>query len=143
MMGGDISLESVVGEGSTFTLSLPASINADANSEEEAGKEIAQPSAAAHPVLVIDDNADSRDVLRRTLEDDGHAVATAPGGEEGLALARKLSPSLILLDVMMPGMDGWAVLRQLKADPAVQGIPVAMVTVVDDCLLYTSPSPRD
>jgi CheY-like chemotaxis protein len=59
-------------------------------------------------------------------------VATAPGGEEGLALARELSPSLILLDVMMPGMDGWAVLRELKSDPALQGIPVAMVTVVDD-----------
>jgi signal transduction histidine kinase/CheY-like chemotaxis protein len=131
MMGGDISLESVVGEGSTFTLSLPASIEAATESEGE-GTESIQPSAAAHPVLVIDDNADSRDVLRRTLEDDGHAVATAPGGEEGLALARELSPSLILLDVMMPGMDGWAVLRELKSDPALQGIPVAMVTVVDD-----------
>ncbi len=131
MMGGDISLESVVGEGSTFTLSLPASIEAATESEGE-GTESIQPSAATHPVLVIDDNADSRDVLRRTLEDDGHAVATAPGGEEGLALARELSPSLILLDVMMPGMDGWAVLRELKSDPALQGIPVAMVTVVDD-----------
>jgi len=83
MMGGDISLEGVVGEGSTFTLSLPASINADTDSEEVVGKESAQPSAAAHPVLVIDDNADSRDVLRRTLEDDGHAVATASRGRGG------------------------------------------------------------
>jgi signal transduction histidine kinase/DNA-binding response OmpR family regulator len=137
MMGGDISIESVVGEGSIFTLSLPASVKAVADTEGEGerkgeGEEGAQPSVADHPVLVIDDNADSRDVLRRTLEDDGHVVATAPGGEEGLALARKLSPSLILLDVMMPGMDGWAVLRQLKSDPALETIPVAMVTVVDD-----------
>jgi signal transduction histidine kinase/CheY-like chemotaxis protein len=131
MMGGDISLESAVGEGSTFTLSLPASVEEFVDSET-ASEESAQPSVADHPVLVIDDNADSRDVLRRTLEDDGHAVATAPGGEEGLALARELSPSLILLDVMMPGMDGWAVLRQLKSDPALEAIPVAMVTVVDD-----------
>jgi CheY-like chemotaxis protein/anti-sigma regulatory factor (Ser/Thr protein kinase) len=131
MMGGDITLESVVGEGSTFTLSLPVSVEVVADSEA-AIEESVQPSAGDHPVLVIDDNADSRDVLRRTLEDDGHVVATAPGGEEGLALARKLSPSLILLDVMMPGMDGWAVLREIKTDPALEAIPVAMVTVVDD-----------
>jgi len=131
MMGGDITLESVVGEGSTFTLSLPASVEVVAD-PEVASDESVQPSVGDHPVLVIDDNADSRDVIRRTLEDDGHVVATAPGGEEGLALARKLSPSLILLDVMMPGMDGWAVLRQIKTDPALKAIPVAMVTVVDD-----------
>ena len=81
---------------------------------------------------MIDDNADSRDVLRRTLEEDGHAVVTAASGEEGLGLARELSPSLILLDVMMPGMDGWSVLRKLKADPELSRIPVVMVTVVDD-----------
>ena len=74
-MGGDITLESVVGEGSTFTLSLPASVEAVADDTSE---ENAQPSSSEHPVLIIDDNADSRDVLRRTLEADGHAVATAP-----------------------------------------------------------------
>jgi len=61
-------------------------------------------------------------------------VATAPSGEEGLRLARELSPALILLDVMMPGMDGWAVLRKLKTDPELRRIPVVMVTVVDDAV---------
>jgi signal transduction histidine kinase len=127
MMGGDISLESAVGEGSTFTLSLPTSVEEFVDSET-AGEESAQPSVADHPVLVIDDNADSRDVLRRTLEDDGHAVATAPGGEEGLALARELSPSLILLDVMMPGMDGFEFMERLRENEATLDVPVVVLT---------------
>ena len=65
-------------------------------------------------------------------------VATASGGEEGLDLARQLQPALITLDVMMPGLDGWAVLKELKSDPALQQIPVMMVTIEgDDELGYT------
>jgi hypothetical protein len=59
-------------------------------------------------------------------------VVTAPGGEEGLRRARELRPDAITLDVMMPGMDGWAVLSALKADAAVADIPVIMLTIVDD-----------
>ena len=138
MMGGEIRLESAPDEGSTFIIELPAVVEAPA-AEAPAVVPVdgtpdpgAPPAQATHPVLVIDDNAESRDVLRRTLEDDGHAVATAASGEEGLAIARQLRPSLILLDVMMPGMDGWAVLRKLKADPELRTIPVTMVTVIDD-----------
>jgi signal transduction histidine kinase/DNA-binding response OmpR family regulator len=136
MMGGDIHVESEVGVGSIFQIELPANVEVPeerpAPSVATVAPEAGKPSRADHPVLVIDDNADSREVLKRTLEDDGHAVATAPDGEVGLGLARELRPSLILLDVMMPGMDGWSVLRQLKADPELLTIPVAMVTVVDD-----------
>jgi adenylate cyclase len=85
-----------------------------------------------HPILVIDDDPNSRDLLQRMLESEGYAVATASSGEEGLQLARTLGPSLITLDVLMPGMDGWAVLRELKADPGLQQIPVMMVSVTSD-----------
>jgi len=83
-------------------------------------------------VLVIDDEASVRDLMQRFLTKEGFRVVTASGGEDGLRYARELRPDAITLDVMMPGMDGWAVLSALKADPAVADIPVIMLTIVDD-----------
>jgi CheY-like chemotaxis protein len=83
-------------------------------------------------VLVIDDEAAVRDLMHRFLTKEGFRVVTAHGGEEGLRQARQLRPDAITLDVMMPGMDGWAVLSALKADPEVADIPVVMLTIVDD-----------
>jgi CheY-like chemotaxis protein len=81
---------------------------------------------------VIDDEPAVRDLMQRFLTREGFRVVTAPGGEEGLRRARELRPEAITLDVMMPGMDGWAVLSALKADAAVADIPVIMLTIVDD-----------
>jgi CheY-like chemotaxis protein len=81
---------------------------------------------------VIDDEAAVRDLMQRFLTKEGFRVVTAPGGVEGLRQARDLRPDAITLDVMMPGMDGWAVLSALKADPDVADIPVIMLTIVDD-----------
>jgi CheY-like chemotaxis protein len=83
-------------------------------------------------VLVIDDDAMVRDLLQRFLGKEEFHVVSASEGEEGLRLARELHPDAITLDVMMPGMDGWAVLSALKADPDVSDIPVIMLTIVDD-----------
>ena len=83
-------------------------------------------------MLVIDDDAAVRDLLQRFLGKEGFRVVSASGGEEGLRLARELRPDAITLDVMMPGMDGWAVLSTLKADPDVSDIPVIMLTIIDD-----------
>jgi CheY-like chemotaxis protein len=83
-------------------------------------------------VLVIDDEAAVRDLMQRFLTREGFRVVTAAGGEEGFRRARELRPDTITLDVMMPGMDGWAVLSALKADPDVADIPVVMLTIVDD-----------
>ena len=83
-------------------------------------------------VLVIDDDPNALDLLGRTLQGAGLHVVTASDGREALNLARTLQPSAITLDVLMPGMDGWSVLRELKADPLTREIPVVMVTMTDD-----------
>jgi CheY-like chemotaxis protein len=85
-----------------------------------------------HVVLVIDDEPPMRDLLSRFLKREGFVVRTAADGETGLKLAKQIRPRAILLDVMMPRMDGWAVLAALKADPELAGIPVIMVTVIGE-----------
>lgn len=132
MMGGDVSVSSKSGQGSVFTITLPAKARsrADTPFTDDAGYEVLP--EGRKPVLVIDDDPDVRDLLSRYLSREGFAVKTASSGPEGLRLAAELRPELITLDVMMPGMDGWAVLTALKSDPALADIPVVMVTITDD-----------
>src|SRR5438094_10334522 len=90
------------------------------------------------PVLVIDDDADTRQVLKRFLNRKWFPVECASSGDEGLRLAREVHPMAIILDVMMPGMDGWAVLSTLKSEPELRDSAVVMLTIVDDKYLdYT------
>jgi CheY-like chemotaxis protein len=83
-------------------------------------------------VLVIDDDPTACELMARGLSKENFKVVTAPTGEEGLKVARELRPDVITLDVLMPGMDGWAVLRSLKSDPDLCEIPVIMITMMDD-----------
>jgi CheY-like chemotaxis protein len=144
MLGGDIAVDSVPGQGTTFVIRLPADLRAVTPRPEEeraagaAGLPVASPTAGKDPeapaglVLVIDDDPATRDLLARFLRREGFAVRSAPDGEQGLAMARALRPAAVLLDVMMPRMDGWAVLSALKADPELAATPVIMVTIVQE-----------
>jgi signal transduction histidine kinase/CheY-like chemotaxis protein len=131
MMGGDVTVESEAGVGSTFTVRLPAEV-ADAPKEPLAAAEPRESEPGIGAVLVIDDESAVRELMHRFLTKEGFQIVTASSGEEGLRYARELRPDAITLDVMMPGMDGWTVLAALKADPDLADIPVIMLTIVDD-----------
>ena len=140
MLGGDLTVWSSAGKGSTFTMRIPAQlpgVSAAIAVESipvisDAELKAVRLSGAGHTVLVIDDDPEAQDIVERFLRKDGFEVVTAGSGEEGLRLAHKLHPEAITLDVMMPDMDGWSVLRALKADPVLGDIPVVMLTMVDD-----------
>lgn len=82
-------------------------------------------------IVVIDDNANDAELIRRVIERAGYIAGTAHSGEEGLRLVREIFPDCILVDYRMPGMDGFEVCRHVKADPALQSIPVLLLTGAD------------
>jgi len=79
-------------------------------------------------ILLVEDNEMNRDMLSRRLQRRGYEVVTAVDGETGLAMTRTESPALVLMDMSLPGVDGWEATRQLKADPATRAIPVIALT---------------
>lgn len=138
MMRGTITVESQPSCGSTFTIQLPADITLGSGEPIRSQLPVEIP-AASQPlrtdrgtILVIDDDPSVRDLMSRFLTKLGFYVVTGESGGEAIRLAKKVDPVLITLDVMMPEMDGWGVLKQLKADPGLAEIPVIMVTVVDN-----------
>lgn len=141
MMGGDITVASEYQKGTSFTFQLPAEIEESPVVTKPAPRKAPPPQPRRRPVissnkdrtvLIVDDDPDASDLIGHLIVKEGFNVIKAFSGEEGLRMARELRPSIITLDVMMEGKDGWSVLTELKMDPALSGIPVIMISMVND-----------
>ena len=126
--GGHIWVESQVGAGSTFGFSIPRSSTAAVRAVED----VPPPAAAAGHVLVVEDDRRSADLLKVYLEGARYRVTVAGDGVDGLRLARELEPTAVILDILLPRLDGWDFLAELKRDAATSAIPVVIVSMLDE-----------
>jgi signal transduction histidine kinase/DNA-binding response OmpR family regulator len=137
MMGGTIDAQSQIGVGTTFTIRIPTNVL-----EPNTDIEPISPTISTHTtttlfpnrgsILVVDDEPITLELITRSLRKEGYIVYQASNGKEALRMAKELKPTVITLDVLMPGMDGWSVLSALKTDPQLTDIPVIMITMLDD-----------
>lgn len=136
MHGGKLWVNSVLGVGSEFIFSLPgepAPVTAGVRVDRPARGMLAVPSPGKEPlVLVVEDDDREARLIETYLKNEGYRVARAVNGRQGLEMAQKLYPQVITLDIMMPVMDGWGLLKRLQADRELRGIPVIIVSVVGD-----------
>ena len=132
MMGGDVTVRSEPGKGSTFLVSLPFAAQRPL---DEAATQIVDGNTAESEsgcVLVIDNDPTARELISDYLRQAGFSVITATGGRDGLKLAKEHHPIAITLDVTMPDLDGWTVLAALRGDPQLSDIPVVIATILDE-----------
>ena len=130
--GGRIELESELGRGSTFTILLPDRLPEPPTIDLGPARADAIAEPVGRSVLIIEDEPSSARLLQTYLGEAGYQARIASDGETGLALAMTSPPAAIVLDVLLPGMDGWEVLRRLKSEAALRDVPVIMATVVDE-----------
>lgn len=140
LLGGTVSVQSQEGEGSTFTLEMPIGTEdiplpkqtPPPTSQEIDFQSSLKPGPGQNAVMVVDDDPAVRHLLTRFLEKEGFHVVPVARGQEVVEKAKRIKPQAITLDVMMPEVDGWEVISQLKADPETANIPVVILTIVDE-----------
>jgi signal transduction histidine kinase/DNA-binding response OmpR family regulator len=126
MMGGDIQVHSEFGKGSTFTIELPAHV---VREEKRDPGNFLPDANGCETVLVIDGTPAAQQLIHTSLADESRRVVIASSGDEGLRRARELRPEVIALNMLVPGMDGWTVLAELKSDPLLADIPVLVMSL--------------
>ena len=137
MMGGDVIVTSEMGVGSVFTLYVPRECPQDYD-EVEGGNSIDQLTEEEKVVVLIDDDVAMHDLIRRTLSKIGLKLVGAVDSEKGMQIVREMKPKLLLLDVLMPGRDGWSILKECKSDPELKDMPVVMVSQLSQDVLSQS-----
>ena len=137
MMGGDVIVTSELGVGSVFTLYVPRECPQDYDEVEE-GNTIDKLTEEEKIVVLIDDDVAMHDLIRRTLSKIGLKLVGAIDSEKGMQIVREMKPKLLLLDVLMPGRDGWSILKECKSDPELKDMPVVMVSQLSQEVLSQS-----
>jgi signal transduction histidine kinase/DNA-binding response OmpR family regulator len=127
MLGGDTLVQSELGAGSTFTLSVPEEFTPGGLQAAPVLRQSGRPT-----VLVIDDDIAVHGLVKRLFDRYPVDVAVARNGEEGIRMARVLNPRVITLDVVMEGADGWEILKRLKSDAQLSSIPVILLSILDN-----------
>lgn len=133
LLNGSLQLESQLGVGSSFMVSLPAPLEKAHEKKVIARGGPSEVAGQGHDILIIDDDPGAAEITQVELAEAGFRARAALSGEEGLRQAKLRRPDAIVLDILMPGMDGWAVLKALRADPDLASVPVVIATMIDSC----------
>ena len=141
MMGGDVVVTSEEGVGSVFTLSVPR--ECPEYNEDEVDSNVINLDADDNLVVLVDDDVAMHDLIKRTISKLNLTLIGATNSEKGMELIREVKPKLILLDVLMPGRDGWSLLKECKTDSELKDIPVIMISQLNQSNLAASLGAND